>query len=61
MYNIQGFEAGFDKKDQVNIIVAHIGPLDWEKKKKGTAYIVTRRTRIIGFSTADNQHPTDSA
>ena len=32
VHRFQGFEAGFDEKDQFSQIVADIGPLDWERK-----------------------------
>jgi len=61
VHKFQGFEAGFDEKDQINRIVANIGELDWEKINPGTAYVVTSRARTIGTPTVDNPNPTDSA
>jgi hypothetical protein len=61
VHKFQGFEAGFDEKDQINRIVANIGELDWEKINPGTAYVVTSRARTVGTPTVDNPNPTDSA
>ena len=41
--------------------MSDIGPLDWEKKKPGTAYVVVSRARTIGSPMVDNPYPTDSA
>ena len=60
VHNFQGFEAGFDVKDQINQIVASKGPLDWEKTNPGTTYIVTSQARTIGNLTVDNPYPIDS-
>jgi len=54
-------KQGFDEKDQINQIVADIGPLDLEKTNPGTAYIVTSRARTIGNASVDNPYPIDSA
>ena len=61
VHKFQGFEAGFDKKDQVNRTAAGIGPLDWEKIDPGTVYVVMIRARTIGNTTVDNTSPTYSA
>ena len=61
VHRFQGHEAGFDRKYQINRIVADIGPPDWEKTNPGTAYVVTSRARTIGNPTVDNPYPIDSA
>ena len=60
VHKFQGFEAGVDGKDQINRIVADIGPLDWEETIPGTAFVVMSQARTISNPTVDNPYPTDS-
>ena len=57
VHKFQGFEAGFDKGDTINHIIADMGDLNWEKKNPGTVYVVTSRAKTIGTSTVNNPHP----
>ena len=60
VHKFQGFEAGFEKDDHINHIIADINNLNWEKQHPGTAYVVASRAKTIGQVTEDIEYPTMS-
>ncbi len=60
VHKFQGFEAGFDKDDNINYIIADLNNLEWEKKNAGTAYVVASRAKSIGKATKDEPYPMNS-
>ena len=60
IHKFQGFEAGFDKSDTINYIIATLNGLDWEKKNPGTAYVVASRAKTIGKRTKEIPYPINS-
>ena len=57
VHKFQGFEAGFNKDDNINYIITDLNNLEWEKKNSGTAYVVARKAKSIGKLTKDEPYP----
>lgn len=60
VHKFQGFEAGFDKSDMINYIIADINNLKWEQDHPGSAYVVVSRAKTIGTITPDCRNPINS-
>ena len=61
IHKFQGFEAGFQKHDTVNRIIADISNLQWEKLHPGTTYVVVSRARTLGTMNEAEDQILDSA
>ncbi len=59
--SIQGFEAGFDEKDQFKHLVVDPGDLTTKLQNPGILYVALSRAKTIGTVSPNELHPKDSA
>jgi hypothetical protein len=61
IHKFQGFEAGFDKKDQFQHLIIDTGDIKSKQQQPGLLYIATSHVKTIGDTTQDVPHPKTSA
>ncbi len=61
IHKFQGFEAGFDEKDQFQHLIIDPGDIKSEQQQLGLLYVATSRVKTIGDMTQDVPHPKTSA
>lgn len=61
IHKFQGFEAGFDDKDQFNRLICDPGDLKWEQTCPGALYTAISRAKTMGTFSKKHKHPKDSA
>jgi hypothetical protein len=61
IHKFQGFEAGFDEKDQFRHLIIDPGDIKSEQQQPGLLYVATSRVKTIGDMTQDVPHPKNSA
>jgi hypothetical protein len=61
IHNFQGFEAGFDKKDQFQHLIIDPGDIKSEQQQPGLLYVATSHVKTIGDMTQDVPYPKTSA
>jgi hypothetical protein len=61
IHKFQGFEAGFDEKDQCQHLIIDPGDIKSEQQQPGLLYVAISRVKTIGDMTQDVPHPKTSA
>jgi hypothetical protein len=60
IHKFQGFEAGFDEKDQFQHLIIDPGDIKSEQQQPGLLYVATSCVKTIGDKTQDVPHPKTS-
>jgi hypothetical protein len=61
IHKFQGFEAGFEEKDQFQHLIIDPGDIKFEQQQPGLLYVATSCVKTIGDITQDVPHPKTSA
>jgi hypothetical protein len=61
IHTFQGFEAGFDEKDQFQHSIIDPGDIKSKQQQPGLLYVATSHVQTIGDMTQDVPHPKTSA
>ncbi len=61
IHKFQGFEAGFDEKDQFKHLIVDPGDLTTKLQNPGILYVALSHAKTIGTVSPNELHPKDSA